>query len=105
MSHEEARGRLPVATQPKGRKELWQEIWFHSGMMRGFLSTDSVMSRGTRPSVTVIKFEAKGQSHSVPSQRRTARFPELQGTSRRGGGGEVRLGAEEASLKHPVRYQ
>lgn len=69
MSHEEARGRLPVATQPKGRKELWQEIWFHSGMMRGFLSTDSVMSRGTRPSFTVIKFEAKGQSLTLSLHR------------------------------------
>lgn len=30
-----------------------------------------------------------------------ARFPKLQGTTRRGGGGEVRLGTEEASLKYP----
>lgn len=69
VSHEEARGRPSVATQPKGKKELWQEIRFHSGMMRGFLSDDSVMSCGTRPSVTMIKFEAEGQSLTLSLHR------------------------------------
>jgi len=73
---EEAGEKLSGATQPKQRKELGQELWSRLWDDDFFLMS-LLMSCVTRSWVTVIKFE-----DSVPPQRRTARFSDLQRTAR-----------------------
>lgn len=73
---QEAGEKLSGATQPKGRKELgqqrWSQLWDDDFFLMSLL-----MSCVTISWVTVIKFE-----DSVPPQRRTARFSDLQRATR-----------------------